>query len=423
MSTTTPFIPTWNPKPFPGISLSAGGLLALADLQTIAKRTAITGGASWADAFLLAPGLHYQQAAGDLFRKGGSGGASAITKIVDQSSPDREVTLQLNNAATAEYIQSIAKPGQEVVLDIGRVRETTRGKRYFLRRSNGGRSAVAWSEEEEGVDGGLGWVSHVLYLSTLFLTMGTIQELMMIKGWCLMSILGYMTSRLLNICIIKRRTSQQPRDPSPSRSPKQSKSGSRHRSRSRVSEYARRAATYLVSFGDDNKTAVRLRGKMSDLGAVTSDAWLRSKTNVEGYLEATAKLIVWVVAALSGNMTQVGSLMMMVLLILSAGLLAVSNSRAGGVRVNGRVAKLGKGDVEQGEKRGGLGSTTSVDSVGSGDGRRRGRGDECRPATAAVDSRAGEDGADSAERGEAGHGGQVRVKWKESLERRPDQHV
>lgn len=238
-----------------------------------------------------------------------------------------------------------------------------------------------------------------------------------------MSILGYMTSRLLNICIIKRRTSQQPRDPSPSRSPKQSKSGSRHRSRSRVSEYARRAATYLVSFGDDNKTAVRLRGKMSDLGAVTSDAWLRSKTNVEGYLEATAKLIVWVVAALSGNMTQVGSLMMMVLLILSAGLLAVSNSRAGGVRVNGRVAKLGKGDVEQGEKRGGLGSTTSVDSVGSGDGRRRGRGDECRPATAAVDSRAGEDGADSAERGEAGHGGQVRVKWKESLERRPDQHV
>ncbi|KAK0671210.1 hypothetical protein QBC41DRAFT_60414 [Cercophora samala] len=437
-TTTTPFIPSWTTKPFPGISLSAGGLLALADLQTIAKRTAITGGASWADAFLLAPGLHYQQAAGDLSRRTDTGGASTIAKIVDQSS-EREVTLQLKNAATADYIQSIAKPGQEVVLDIERVKEA-KGRRYMLRRSDSGKSAVAWSDE--GVDGGLGWVSHVLYLSTLGLTMGTIVMVVLFKDWwCLMSILGYMTSRLLNIYIIKRRTAP-PRDFSPSsRPPKPSKSssstsGSRHRSRSRVSEYAHRAASYLVSCGDDN-TAVRLRGKMSDLKAVTSDAWLRSKTNVEGYLEATAKLIVWVVAALSGNMTQVGSLMMMILLILSAGLLAVSNSRAGGVRVNGRVAKLGKGDVEDGEKKGGLGSTTTVDSISSGDGGRRGRRDEYRPATAAMDSRVGEEVAgragtfgngarnavDSTERGEAVDGNQVHVKWKERLDQRQDHQV
>ncbi|KAK0737476.1 hypothetical protein B0T21DRAFT_287116 [Apiosordaria backusii] len=467
MSTTAPFIPSWNQKPFPGVSLSAGGLLALADLQTIAKRTAITGGASWADAFLLAPGLHYQQAAGDLFRKG-NGGAIAITKIVDQSS-NGEVTLELNNAATAEYIQSIAKPGQEVILDIGRASST--GKRYMLRRSASGKSAVAWLDEGSG---GLGWFSHLLYLSTLFLTIATITLVVLFKDWwCLVSILGYMTSRLLNIYIIKRRTASPREDDDPLPTPKLTQyhsqssstsnshhsSGSRHRSRSRISLYAHRAASYLISFGDD-KTAVRLRGKMSDLRAVTSDAWLRSKTNVEGYLEAAAKLIVWVVAALSGNMTQVGSLMMMVLLILSAGLLAVSNSRAGGVRVNGRVAKLGKeGDVETGEKTGkgaaGLGSTsTSLESLGDGGGdERRGRGDEYRPATAAVDSRVGEEvragragtfgrpvvdeqvngsakGApppppppvvnrgrnpvDSAERGEAGH---MHVKWKEGLER------
>ncbi|KAK4181380.1 hypothetical protein QBC36DRAFT_296742 [Triangularia setosa] len=462
MSTTsTPFIPSWNPKPFRGISLSAGGLLALADLQTIAKRTVITGGASWADAFLLAPGLHYQQAAGDLSRKGT--GVSAITKIVDQSN-NREVNLELNNAATAEYIQSIAKPGQEVVLNITGCAKST-GKRYMLRRSDSGKSAVAWLDEGVG-GGGLGWFSHLLYLSTLVLTVATITLAVLFRDWwCLMSILGYMTSRILNIYIIKRRTAAPREDDedklsqyhSHSSSSSFSNSGSsRHRSRSRVSQYAHRAATYLISFGgDDTKTAVRLRGKISDLKAVTSDAWLRSKTNVEGYLEATAKLIVWIVAALSGNMTQVGSLMMMVLLILSAGLLAVSNSRAGGVRVNGRVAKLGKGDVEQGEKGskgGGLGSTTtSVDSLGGGGGggERRGRRDEYRPATAAVDSRVGEEvmteragtferlgeqppvvvngGRSEAEsaagRGETGHSGVHHVTWKERLERRPDHQV
>lgn len=47
----------------------------------------------------------------------------------------------------------------------------------------------------------------------------------------------------------------------------------------------------------------------------------------------------------------------------------------------------------------------SVDSVGSGDGRRRGRGDECRFVIVVVDLRVGEDGVDLVERGEVGYGG------------------
>lgn len=59
---------------------------------------------------------------------------------------------------------------------------------------------------------------------------------------------------------------------------------------------------YFVFFGDDNKIVVRLRGKMFDFGVVMFDVWLRSKINVEGYLEVMVKLIVWVVVVLLGNM-------------------------------------------------------------------------------------------------------------------------
>ena len=58
---------------------------------------------------------------------------------------------------------------------------------------------------------------------------------------------------------------------------------------------------------------------------------------MEGYLEATAKLLVYMVAAFSGNMTQVGAMIMMVLLLATAGLLALSNANAKMFRVNGRM--------------------------------------------------------------------------------------
>ena len=56
----------WSTTPLPNISLDAAGLLALADLSAIAERTALTGGASYWDAFILCPGVHRQQTATEL---------------------------------------------------------------------------------------------------------------------------------------------------------------------------------------------------------------------------------------------------------------------------------------------------------------------------------------------------------------------
>lgn len=143
------------------------------------------------DTLLLAPGLHYQQAADELFRKGGE----AIVAMVDEGkgpvklrldddavsrtagrSNGSQGALKVNNAATAQYIQSIAKPGQEVTLDVGRL-VASKG-RYKLKRSDTGQHATAWLETNSA---GLGWVSHLLYLISPLMTLAAIALLVLFK--------------------------------------------------------------------------------------------------------------------------------------------------------------------------------------------------------------------------------------------------
>lgn len=69
--------------PLPSLSLSAAGLVALADLQTIAHRTALTGTSSWWDSLVLAPGLHYQQAADGVAGSDGSGISAETSRAFD----------------------------------------------------------------------------------------------------------------------------------------------------------------------------------------------------------------------------------------------------------------------------------------------------------------------------------------------------
>ncbi len=133
-----------------------------------------------------------------------------------------------------------------------------------------------------------------------------------------------MLSRILNIYVIKQRAK-----PAPKRDDGSGPAGGE--------DTGERLMEYVVSVSGGH-SSVRLRGTHDDLEAITKDAWLRAKTHVEGYLEAMAKLLVYLVAALSGNMTQLGAIVTMGLLIVSAGLLALSNANAKSFRMNGRVA-------------------------------------------------------------------------------------
>lgn len=160
-----------------------------------------------------------------------------------------------------------------------------------------------------------------------------------------------MLARVLNIWVIKQRSQPAPPHHPHPRPPPSSASSSPSPDKS-PADPSHRLTEYLVSLDSAAFPAkIRLRGTPDDLAAITSQAWLRAKTHVEGYLEAAAKLVVYLVACLSGNMTQVGALIFMALLLVSAGLLALSNAHAKGYRMNGRVAAVLPPDGDEGEKR------------------------------------------------------------------------
>ncbi|KAH8908089.1 hypothetical protein BR93DRAFT_937372 [Coniochaeta sp. PMI_546] len=330
--------PNWTVEPIPGVSLSAGGLLALADLSTIAQRTAIAGGSSWLDSIVLVPGLHYNQAADQLTGNTPPSLLSAVETLQDGQS----LTFPIRNAATANYIRRIARPGQTVTLDVGCLPNAR--SRFRLKRSQSGKHATLYADDDMP---DLGWVSHALYLASPVLTLVAFAFMVVLRDWwSLASLVGLMLARVLNIWVIKQRSRPAP----PHHPHPQPPSSTTSSSPDRSPDPSHRLTEYLISLDSSSPAKIRLRGTPDDLAAITSQAWLRAKTHVEGYLEAAAKLIVYLVACLSGNMTQVGALIFMALLLLSAGLLALSNAHAKGYRMNGRVAAV-LPDGDEGEKR------------------------------------------------------------------------
>lgn len=167
-----------------------------------------------------------------------------------------------------------------------------------------------------------------------------------------------MLSRVLNIFVIKSRSRPKPTVlPRPFPFPPQPLS-------SLASPPPPRITQYTVALGP--ATTVVLRGLSTDLYALTTTVWLRPKTHVEGYLEATAKMLVYVVAAVSGNATQAGNIVLLALLLVSAGLLALSNAQTTGLRNGGKVVTPSYSGGDAGGKDGaGAGSG----STGSGWGR------------------------------------------------------
>ena len=119
----------WPRQPIPGLSISTSGLLALADLTTTAKRTALTGTAIWLDILVLAPGLHYQQAAETL-------ATSPISKTPEVTNLNNGRMLRVTNTATIHYLQRVGRTDSRVVLDVGCA------ERHKCNRAGGTRSEI-----------------------------------------------------------------------------------------------------------------------------------------------------------------------------------------------------------------------------------------------------------------------------------------
>ncbi|UKZ81361.1 hypothetical protein TrVFT333_009133 [Trichoderma virens FT-333] len=377
-----PLIAAWTSTPIPDLSLSAGGLLALADLNTIAQRTAIAGGSSWLDAFVLAPGLHYQQAADLLTPEYGSG------KLVLSTLEGGARRLVVTNVAMVKYLRRLwereGKYGvvtlyvrmengvagvsfaSSLSLLLGRDDSRRRSQRRWQRDLRRQLEAEHKSHVREVLE--MDWVSHALYLMSPLLTVVAIVFMVLLQDWWgLGFLIALMVSRLANIWAIKERSrpgatppplppldekpkTPPPPPPAPPGSPPQETSptavGESKQSLALPLSFKRQDSNmtqYTIDWGDNRR--VILRGEDADLRAVTTEAWLRAKTTWEGYLEAMSKLIVYMVASLSGNLSQAGAVVLMSLLLVSAGLLGLSNAHATSMQMHGR--RVGRLRVER----------------------------------------------------------------------------
>lgn len=163
---TSPFIAGWSSHPIPNFSLSASGLLVLADLSTIAQRTVLRGGSSWLDSLLLAPGLHYQQAADDLVR----GDNAHILTAVEIERDGKLTAHRIVNQAVVSYVLRVAKEGKTVTLDVGEipVKKGSWGMgRQGMRRS--GQRAILYGGPSE-LKENLSWAAQLLYVASPALT-------------------------------------------------------------------------------------------------------------------------------------------------------------------------------------------------------------------------------------------------------------
>lgn len=157
-----PLVPGWTTRPIPSFTLSAAGLLVLADLSTIAQRTALRGGSSWFDGLLLVPGLHYQQAADELAR---GEGATILIAVEDPGSDGTVVRHRIVNQAVVNYVLRVAKDGETVLLDVGELPKRPRNK-----GTSKSQRAVLYAGEEADHREELTWTAHLLYLASPVLT-------------------------------------------------------------------------------------------------------------------------------------------------------------------------------------------------------------------------------------------------------------
>lgn len=88
---------------------------------------------------------------------------------------------------------------------------------------------------------------------------------------------------------------------------------------------------------------IRMQGLVDDLKTVTAGAWLRNTGSLEGFAVAMATLIVYATAALAGNASRTGSLILLGLLLVSAALLGLSNELSTYLHMHGcRISVVGE---------------------------------------------------------------------------------
>ncbi|KAK0222408.1 hypothetical protein IW262DRAFT_978894 [Armillaria fumosa] len=267
------------------ITLQAAGLIALADLPPVAIRTALTGTASYSDALVIAPGMHRQQAVGEI-----NCGEFPITGAMTTG-----YIFRVENPATVHYLQSIGVAGHLVTAHVyprnNIVKENT-----LLQTFVAGASA------------------SLLYVLCPILTIMVAVSLARIRDWWALGVLGgFVVSRLINVVVIKRRD---------------------ERGWKGQTEPGMQGDLFILLCHD---RWIRLQGAVDDLKAVASGQWLRDMTAMESLAVTFATMLVYTSAALAFNASTAGSMLIASLLLSTVALLTLCNSSTRCLQICDRV--------------------------------------------------------------------------------------
>ena len=271
--------------------MDAAGLVALADLEIIEERTALTGTSTYLDMFVLCPGLHRQQHATGL-------NGSEFPAVAALTSG---YVFRVENPATVLFLQKMGKTGNLVNAEVSQVSGISSAWAEF--------QSACWTPNPS-------FVSSASYLATVALTIVAILFLILIGDWWAFTVLSIlMLARMCNIVIVRRR----------------SQVGWKGAPEPGVKE------DLLILLSQDRW--IRLKGNVDDLKAVLSGQWMRDMTFAERSVAAAATMLVYIDAALASNPQPIGKIVLMVLLLLSAGLLSYSNDRIDALQMFGRSIK------------------------------------------------------------------------------------
>ena len=273
-----------------GVQLDAAGLVALADLRTIARRTALIGSASSLDVLYLAPGIHCQQAASEI--NGGEYPPSCSMRT--------GYVFRIENPATVSFLQRVSKSGHLTTVHVSQ--ELTRDFRGLF-------GELFHTEP----------VASALFLLGITVNVCIIGLLGAIRDWWALAVLGMlMIARFVNVVVIKLR---------------QDKDGFKG-----TMEKEDKEDDLLVILSQGRW--VHMKGQANDVKVVSAGQWLREMETLESFAVSFATLLVYGSAALAGNASTIGGLLIACLLLVSAGILGLANAATQSLHMFGRTVRV-----------------------------------------------------------------------------------
>lgn len=277
-------------KNLSNISLDAAGIVALADLVAVPRRTALTGTSALLDCLVLCPGLHRQQDAPDL-SKGEFPICAAMTT---------GYVFRVENQATVAFLQAVGRTGHLTTLSVS---PKAKGRSLAGQMLYDGQNAS--------------FLSNLCYLGCVNATVGVTFALAYLRDWwTLLATAILIIARLINVLVLRRRSSQGWKgEPEPSLK-----------------------SDLIVLMSQDRW--IRIQGDVNDVKAITSGAWLREPFLFENAAVAFATLSVYLDAVVVSNGSTGGKLLLLFLMFATVSLLGLCNEYTDVLSMYGRSMKI-----------------------------------------------------------------------------------